>query len=251
MDCWAACLGGCSGKASREHLVSESLFIGDKILVQGLPWCIEAKTIGLAGLTAKILCEHHNNQLSPIDDAGAQAFNTFREIRRIANVRKRMKTPPIRVVQHKIDGPSLERWFLKTLINISYNGDYPIGQRSTVAGRPTDELVRIAYGLDSFKGRAGLYFVVRTGMQVVSEDTVKFSPLIRDDHIERGLFVFRGQSMLLHLEPEGQASPLQGIHMGGEDFGTCQLNFHNERIDVKQGRSLSQVLRISWPSETP
>jgi hypothetical protein len=77
---------------SREHLVSQSIFPGGNIRVQGFPWCLgKVKEIAISGLTAKILCERHNNDLSPVDEAGVRAFSTFREMRRLVNVREKMK----------------------------------------------------------------------------------------------------------------------------------------------------------------
>ena len=46
--CWAASLGDCSKKMSREHTVSRSLFATDEVMVQGFPWCAnEPKKIGV------------------------------------------------------------------------------------------------------------------------------------------------------------------------------------------------------------
>jgi hypothetical protein len=247
-SCWAACLGDCGNKASREHLVSESLFVGDAVRVQGFPWCKDTpKEIGLSGLTAKILCGHHNNALSPVDEAGAATFAVLREMRRLANVRERMKPRPWKIVRYRVDGRLLERWFLKTLINLCCDRDYPIGRASTVIGRPTEQLVRIAYGLEPFKERSGLYFVVRTGMQVDSTDSDSFAPLIKHrNQIEGGLFAFRGLRFLLFLEPEGPPVTLDGIFIDGEDLGNSQLNFHNRQITENTGKYRSQVLTIDW-----
>ena len=248
MACWAECLGGCSKNQSREHLVSEALFPERIIRVQGFDWCREVpKDIGISGLTAKILCERHNNDLSPVDEAGGKAFATFREIRRLSTVRDAIKPRPWNIVKYKLNGRMLERWLLKTLINISCDKDFPIGRTSATPGRPTHELVRIAYGLDRFKGRAGFSFVVRTGMRMQLNETFKFSPLVKDrHHIEGGLFVFRGFSLLLFLEEEGAPAPLTGIRLEGEDLGDCQLNFHNETMKVKVGKYVSHVLTMEW-----
>jgi hypothetical protein len=229
-------------------LVSAGLFVGDVVRVQGFPWCKEGPVeIGIGALTAKVLCVGHNNALSPVDDAGARAFGVFREIRRLANVRERLKPHRWNIVKYRIAGRSLERWFLKTLINLCCDREYPIGRASSAVGRPSESLVRIAYGLDSFRGRAGVYFVVREGMRVESTDTVGFSPLIKlGTHIEAGLFSFRGQRFLLFLEEEGPPEPLDGIYLDGENLGHAQLNFHNKRILVKAGKYLSQVLTIDW-----
>src|SRR5207245_9876292 len=49
-----------------------------------------------------------------------------------------------------IDGPRMERWFLKTLINVAYHTDSPIED---------NPLVEIAFGKKSFEPHAGLYVV--------------------------------------------------------------------------------------------
>jgi hypothetical protein len=246
-SCWAAPIGNCGGGITREHLVSSSLFPYDQVEVQGYSWCREPKRIGVSSLTAKILCERHNNDLSPVDVAGAHAFDVFREAQKISNVREGMKLRRWKVVRHVIDGHGLERWCLKTLINISCDHDLPIGRDSVVPGRPSERLVRIAYGKESFLGRAGLYFVVRTGMLVKSEDVIQFSALIKHrTHIEGGLFSFRGNMLLLFLESEGPPIPLDGIAMNGEDLGNAQFNFHNEQIFVNTGKYRSQVIDIRW-----
>ncbi len=248
--CWAACLGDCSQKLSREHLVSGALFITDTVRVQGFSWCKDsAKEIGLAALTAKVLCKHHNEALSCVDRAGAEAFSVLREIGRLSNVRGRMKPRRWRVARRRIDGLGLERWFLKTLINLCCHQIYPIGRNSNVPGRPTDRLVQTAYGLGRFGDRAGLYSIVRVGMTGYSSDAVGFAPLIinrHGKHIEGGLFSFRGFWFLLFLEPEGPPTPLTGLSIEGEDLGQCQLNFHNRQMYEDMGGHRSQILTIDW-----
>jgi hypothetical protein len=246
--CWAACLGDCSTKLSREHLVSESLFANSVVRVGGFPWCAgKSVEIGISGFTAKIRCEKHNNQLSPIDDAGADAFATLRKLTELSNIRGAMKPDIWKVKRFQISGYGLELWCLKTLINLSYGRGYPIGRDSPTADRPSDRLVRIAFGAQQFGNRAGLYFVVREGMKVTSDDTVSFLPLIKHGvHIEGGVFCFRGTMLLLFLEPEGPPQPLTGIVVDDEDLGLAQLNFHNEEIAVNVGKYKSHVLAIDW-----
>lgn len=163
-NCWAACLGNCSDKLSREHLVSQSLFLNDFVTVQGMPWCKdEPKRIGLSSLTAKILCDQHNNALSPVDTAGAQAFSVIRELMKVLRVRKALKPHIWKIRRYEVDGKGLERWFLRTLINVCCKGPTPIGRFSERSGWPDQELVEIAFGLKTFEGRAGLYSLYRVG----------------------------------------------------------------------------------------
>jgi hypothetical protein len=179
-----------------------------------------------------------------VDESGADAFNSLREMRRISNIREQLKGRFHKLVRHSI--PLLERWLLKTLINLSYNGDKPIGRLSTIAGKPSDELVKIAFGHSQFAGRAGLYVIGMVGMNMKSTDMFKFAPLVKHNHhIEGALFVFRGHPLLLFLEPEGVLQPLSGLHLEGYDLGHCQVNFHLQRILVSQGKHHSQLLTLN------
>lgn len=122
--CWASCLGNCTNKITREHLVSQNLFLNDEMTVEGFPWCKgKPVKIGLASLTAKILCRQHNGDLSEIDVAGGRAFDAFREARRLANIREKKPKYRWSIVRVTIDGRGFERWCLKTLINLSCNRD--------------------------------------------------------------------------------------------------------------------------------
>jgi hypothetical protein len=155
--CWAACLGDCGEGISREHWVSKCLFESEEILVQGFSWCLnEPKTIPLANFVAKILCKKHNSAISELDSAALQAFKVFRESIRINQVRGKLKRPPIwNIKRLTIDGPRLERWFLKTLINFSYDGQWTIGPGAHPAGTVSCDLVEIAFGRRQFENGSG------------------------------------------------------------------------------------------------
>jgi hypothetical protein len=201
--CWAATLGDCSKKMSREHTVSRSLFATDEVMVQGFPWCAnEPKRIGVASLVAKILCEKHNNALSELDSAALHGFDVFRESVRLNNVRGKMKRPPIwNIKRLTIDGPRLERWFLKTLINVSFGGQWTIGRGRHPVGSVSHELVEAAFGFRSFGHGAGLYTSARKGEQVDSMDRVNVVPLTYGQHLCAGRFNFRGFTFFLNLLP--------------------------------------------------
>ncbi|WP_157726485.1 hypothetical protein [Imhoffiella purpurea] len=80
-DCWASEYSSCDGKISREHYISKSVFEQPFIYVSGFDWCKDKeKKIGLSNLTAKILCERHNNSLSFVDQAGLNAIRVFEQL---------------------------------------------------------------------------------------------------------------------------------------------------------------------------
>src|ERR1700735_3110067 len=144
--CWASCLGNCSEKMTREHLVSAALFLDDQISVQGFPWCKgEPVQIGLSGLTSKILCGKHNSDLSGVDTSGGEAFDALRQLRRLCNVREKWPDRRWSLSRHEADGHGFELWCLKTLINLCCNREKPIGRDSMHPGRPSDRLFTSAY----------------------------------------------------------------------------------------------------------
>lgn len=245
-SCWAESLGGCSDKLSREHLVTGSFFEGDSVEMFGFEWCKEKPVrVGIAAATAKILCTKHNSDLSPIDEAGRHAFAALRDIQRLSSIRQKLKPYRWTLVKHTVDGPAFERWCLKTLINLCCNREYPIGRDADVTGRPSERLVRIAYGLETFRGNAGLYSVARIGMNVAQEDRVGFMPLFNNGRkVEGGVLTFRGFTLLMNLQEE--APRLKDVAIAGEHLDNAGLSHHVTRFNFNIGKYPSQQLLIRW-----
>ncbi|MFZ3211983.1 MAG: hypothetical protein WA188_10740 [Terriglobales bacterium] len=238
-SCWAAPLGDCAQKITREHIVSQCLFEDDQIMVQGLKWCLnEPKSIGSSSLVAKILCKNHNSGLSDLDAAALQAFNVFRESIRLNQVREKLKRPPTHwnIKRMEIDGPLLERWFLKTLINLTFGGEWPIG--SNVKGTPSRELVEVAFGRRQFEHGAGLYLAGRAGEQIDSMDRVNFTPMTdKADNLAAGRFNFRGYTFFLCLVPEKF-----------EMLGDSHLLYREVTLNCSVQERSSHVIAIKgWP----
>jgi hypothetical protein len=246
--CWASILGNCSSKITREHIVSESLFATDVVTARGFSWCDGGeKTIGMSSLTAKILCERHNNELSPLDAAASQAFTTFRELARLYEVRLKMKARRWTVVHDRIDGRLLERWFLKTLINMCIDSSERIGPQSVCAGVPDESLVKIAFGRDSFHGRAGLYGAGHAGQNIRCAEELHANVLVKNAQVIGGaLFQFRGFCFLLFLDEGGPPPELRRLKLGDIDWSKIDFSYHQMRIRVVLGGYLSQVVQMFW-----
>lgn len=247
--CWAACIGDCNGGMSREHVVSKCLFVTPGVTVKGLRWCKDKpKTVGLESLTAKILCQTHNNALSPLDEAAGVAFDALRELcatenrRHTTSLLTRLATPtPI------IDAKLLERWFLKTLLNLSHGGEFFIGPSGVEIGVAPPDLVKICYGDAPFQGAAGMYVAANSGMILSSTDTLQFSPLLKDARILGGFFEFRGVRFFLALMPEGLQFPLSSIPDLADDWRQAQLlrPFLTIKSQVSKLISLP-VIQFQW-----
>jgi|SRR5579872_1434305 len=134
--CWASNLGRCSKEDSREHIVTESTLRGPQINIRGLPF-LQGRTVTLhkSQFKANILCRTHSNALSEVDKAGTVSFDWLRDAARPGTS------------QFTINGTLLERWFLKTLINIEVVADFNI--------QPPLDIVEIAYGRKTFEPNAG------------------------------------------------------------------------------------------------
>ena len=211
-ECWAKCLGDCRGKITGEHIITEGIWASDEIGVSGLPWCREThQFIGVKNFTKNMLCERHNSTLSPVDQGGIAAFDTFRQAaavhnQRSLNIESGFRTGRFDLCTYKLDGTLLERWFLKTLINIEFAG----AQNLTIGpyfGQPIPacDLVEVAYGKRSLTGNAGLYFVAGLRETVKLEERVKYTSLIatsaHGEFVAAGQFVFFGFTFLLLVDP--------------------------------------------------
>lgn len=240
--CWAASLGDCEGKISREHLVSKALFPDGNITVSGLPWCKDGpKIVGLASFTGKILCRKHNSELSELDTAVKRAFETLVASMQLFNVRGKLKSRRWAIKTFTIDGSLLERWFLKTLINLGHNGPWIIGEGSHSAGLPNDELVKIAFGRAAFREKAGLYTATHDGEQVTLRQGLSLAPKTIGDNLLAGMFSLCGYRFLLSLLPD-EFKEHQGSHLMYRDVH----HWYAPRDD--KGRPVrSHRIDIIWP----
>ncbi|WP_395400576.1 hypothetical protein ACHMW6_24125 [Pseudoduganella sp. UC29_106] len=184
--------------------MSKSLFQSNAIHVKGFPWCKDAfRTVGIESLTAKILCQNHNNSLSRLDAEASAVFDAIREFCRWDNIR--INTTPLARISRPptmINARLLERWFLKTLLNLSLSHDYYIGPHETIRKKVPLDIVEICYGHKTFESAAGMYAAARPGMIIESSDTLHFAPLLSVDRLLGGFFEFRGFRFFLNLMPD-------------------------------------------------
>ena len=203
-QCWANCLGDCAEGLSKEHLVSKCLFPGD-VTVKGLPWCKDKeKTIGIGNLTSGFLCRHHNSALSELDSASKQTLDTLIEAVDLYERRKNIRTRSWTIKYFTTDMLLLERWCLKTLININLSGrpGLPVDVESR-SNRPTEELVRIVFGLERFKPPKGLYRIAVTGANLdLADGHVHLTTKSRDGRLAAAEFRLWGLPFFLSLVDE-------------------------------------------------
>lgn len=242
--CWATGCGPCSSRQSGEHIVSQGLFSTNSVRVQGLPWCREAKDIGLASLTANILCADHNSQLSVADSEARAWQQAFRDAWDIAHGLQRRFAIPRRVETFDIDFGRFLRWCVKTLVNITLTSGLRIGLDGQV-GIPPPWLVELTFGRGDVSRVTLAFTAVKNDLLPLGDDFA-FAPILKDDEfVVGGLFQFVGMNMLLWIAPTPlppSLSDIPGVDSRWKGAGLTPLL---QRVEVKSGPYLAAVIRLN------
>jgi hypothetical protein len=247
MHCWAKSRGDCCGTQSGEHYISAALFSGVTMRIRGFSWCKhEEVEIPISKARSKILCKHHNEELSPLDSAGARAFGTLRAAWELHGIRQKMRPRPWSIKEHKIQGVLLERWFLKTLINLVCVEDGDIGWADgSPRAAPPPALVDCCYGSARLLQPMGLYVITSIGMELADRDYLKFSPLLEFGRIVAGIFEFRGFHFLLSVRDEPLPNGLLQAN-GSKGSLPADLMYHPRVFEMANGGRRSQVVKLAW-----
>ncbi len=234
--CWADYRGDCARGISREHLVSKALFPDQVIHVSGFNWCQgEERRVGVNSLQRRFLCTKHNNDLSPADEAGVQAIDAF----------------ATGFSQVALRGPLLERWLVKTAINLSVGGELHIGHGMTDSkpGRPSPYLLAVAFGDLSLSEKMGAYFVFPKGSYMHRVGEIAVVPVHKNGAIGGFLFALRGQFVFLNLFP-GYAPPCIDKWFPAllpETSSAATLVYRPNEISVQVGCGSHNTFQIQWP----
>jgi len=142
----------CSPKISREHFISHGILklmekSGDSA-VTGLPWLKDGQftLVSPKSLVGRVLCERHNNALSPLDTAAICAKRTVGEFD--ADFCGDSPRAEVRLLA----GEDLERWMLKTLCGL-----VAAKQLKHYESQPLQDWVSILYGVTPWPPGWGLY----------------------------------------------------------------------------------------------
>jgi hypothetical protein len=141
-------------------------------------------------------------------------------------------------MQFIIDGPKLERWCLKTLLNFSFNRQLIIGPGTHDAGTVPGELVRIAFGIDEFKSGRGLYTAFRQKETFIFDDHFRYIAKAQGPNLAMGLFRLGGFRFYLNL------LPIASRYTNIED---SQVFYRQTHFNHQLGQRFSHGLSITWP----
>lgn len=192
--CWANDFGNCSNKMSLEHYVSKGVFDGTMVQVQGGEWCLDKpKIVGLSSLGAKILCTKHNNQLGEfIDYEGVKLLNFLKNKDTFSNCEELF-----------VDGYLIERWLLKTAINLNINSNniLGVGMNHENLSKVPNYLQHVAFGKLNFAYGMGLYVLPSHTECGVENSFFTTFPVVKNNEIGGIYFNLCGLGLFLSLYP--------------------------------------------------
>jgi hypothetical protein len=158
---------------SAEHYFSRSSF-PDGAMVR-LPGWTEARPLGPAAMTTKVLCEVHNSALSPLDQfAGVYrcvgAEMVVRDVERKAHPHRDWLP-----YTFTLPGLLFERWMFKVSLGLMPLVARLPGAQHLRGWQPTPELARYVLGQGPLPPRTGLGYITVPRMQVHMYELHRFT----------------------------------------------------------------------------
>jgi hypothetical protein len=217
------------------------MFPSGGVTVKGLHWCPDKPvTVGLASLTQNILCRKHNTELSEVDAYAKSSFETLTAAMELNDLRNQLLQSHWSIKRFKINGALFERWFVKTLINITFKGPCGIGRGSAQAGVPPEHIVRIAFGRESFVGYGGLHALAHNGENIELKQGVSITTMLEDANVVMARFSFCGFRYLLSLIPEKYTHHDESVLLHHEHRQYFQVN------DRRSRKVRSHTIEFKW-----
>jgi hypothetical protein len=158
----------------------------------------------------------------------------------LSHLRNQLRQDYWTIKRYEIDGALFEGWFVKTLINLTFKGQFGVGRSAIVAGVPSDEIVRIAFGIQSFEGYGGLHALARAGKNVEMNSGLNVVTMLEGQNVVMARFSFFGFRYLLSLIPEKYSRHDESImlhHEHRQYFKVCD----------RRGREVrSHIVKFKW-----
>jgi len=226
--CYAHGDQNCSLKISKEHFISANLLrqiqLNNTAKIAGLKWQPKESfsIIPLSGLASSILCERHNNALSPLDACMGSLSEAIRDYDAALLSPTSTHAPE----QRNFSGDDIERWMLKCLLGLTASKNL-----KTTNLKP--ECIDLLFGNIDWPEDWGLYFSVLVAAPIYHSSSFLIETQIDParDLILAATFAIRGLPFVLCL--------------GKPDIPENIGVFHPEAIVFGSG-TCEKVLALSW-----
>lgn len=226
--CYASGDRNCSLKISKEHFISETLLRqihpDNTAKVAGLKWQQKETfdVVPISGLASSILCERHNNALSPLD----ASMGLFAKVIEDFDVALRSTISADASEQRLFSGDDIERWMVKCLLGLTVSKNIS----STIQ---VPECVNLLFANMEWPEGWGMYFSASPGKLI--HHSASFAIETRVDPSRNLIlaadFVIRGIPFVLCL---GKPDNPSGVGL-----------LRPEAIVLRHGQC-EKVLVLSW-----
>jgi len=228
--CYARSLQDCSRQISNEHYISKSvldLFSPAAIKISGISWLERGKSkeLSIATLSSKVLCNRHNEALSPLDTLAKKFFS-------VALGRAGEQWAMV------LNGFEVERWMLKLYCGFLSSGVMTYRGKPMPKAFPSEEFLNTLFYRKPIPPGRGLLCVLEKKSEY-RDGMIRWRPLM---HQQFGLIGFDfGIEYIRLMFSFGPVSDTDN-----ETIRTKGLRYHPNSIIVK-GRDVYRELHFGWP----
>jgi hypothetical protein len=230
--CWAANLGGCTGKISGEHIASKGVLETAQKMNPRLKLLRTASagrplTLSIASAVVNNLCEYHNGVLSPLDSeaqklmqfvaAAVEPSTMPRRVEAIASRRERM-------LVRSFDGALLERWALKTFLN-HFCARGNAGPRDGVARPSGVHILDTVFNGNSLPPGFGLYEFAEPHKRLYPSQTFSIDTIEVCRESSSGSVLRFPAYIVINFGPLQLAASANVTDLSQEDWGTMINEF--------------------------
>ena len=267
--CWARKLDDCCTKISGDHIISVNAWPGanrdekEKTPVRFQRGLVRAdgtldtnvprgfnRSFKVNNLKANVLCKDHNSRLWEADNEAGTLTETIAEFWDLYHKRW---IPGVRYNRRDfyIDGPRIERWFIKSVLAYVVSDGLPIGSCDAEPGTPTAELVDIAFGQARPTGHIGLCGAATIDSTVNESNDFPYRFMSWSwsdkqdpsrEYVAGALCFYRGLQFVLNLD-KNIPPPVANLQQQHGWAGIQLL----QPLKLLQAPSLGLYIHFEWP----
>jgi hypothetical protein len=217
-----------------------------------MPWCrTTPQTVGVANLTAKILCRHHNIFLSPVDAAGKHACNTLDHCVHLGGRQLGEGSAKRPADRFSIDGPLFERWLAKAAVNLLVARAFSVADGAMFLEPVPEQLIRFVFGVESLPSPRGLYVAFQPNELVGPKDAMSIDLVASSPVGLLGvLFYIQGFRFVLWFGSEPPPNPLELPGAIEPAWQQSYIYRHLGQLHWVVNETISHYIDFSWPENS-
>jgi hypothetical protein len=224
--CFARGDSNCCDKITGEHAISKTILRqvekDGTAKIAGFQWQAPQQwnIISISRLVSRMLCERHNNALSPLDEVIGYFFQTLQDYDDSTHLSMKNPRDELRLYA----GEDFERWMLKCALGLVFS--------KSIAGCLKPECVDVLYGRVEWPPGWGLYLGLTAPTTLYHSDSLVIEPGMGADGIIRRInFIIRGLPFVLSM----------GLPDNPEAVGA----WRPLRLIAEDGR-VEKIIEFSW-----